>query len=81
MLDLAKQLIEQKSGSFNPGDFVDRYQLALKDLVQQKIRGDIVVSAPEVTRPTGANVIDLMAALRKSIEGNSSSSAPKTQTT
>ena len=39
MLDLAKHIVEQKSGSFEPGQFEDRYEQALIDLINQKRNG------------------------------------------
>ena len=67
MLALAGQLIDQKTRKFELGKFEDHYQTALKALVQDKVRGRKIVSTPEPSRPSGANVIDLMAALKKSL--------------
>jgi DNA end-binding protein Ku len=67
MVDLAVQLIEQKSQPFEPSVFHDRYQDALKALVQEKMKGRKVVAPEEEGRPSGANVIDLMEALKRSI--------------
>src|SRR3981189_237317 len=39
MLDLAKHIVEQKSGSFEPDAFEDRYESALIDLINQKRNG------------------------------------------
>ena len=39
MLDLAKHIVEQKSGSFEPEKFEDRYESALIDLINQKRNG------------------------------------------
>ena len=69
MVDLAVQLITQKSGPFRPEKFEDHYQTALKELVQEKLKGHKVIAAPEQPRIKGGNVVDLMAALRASIEG------------
>ena len=67
MVDLAVQLIEQKSSPFKPEAYQDHFQDALKALVQQKMMGAKVV-APEVEgRPSGANVVDLMEALKRSV--------------
>jgi DNA end-binding protein Ku len=79
LLDLAKTLIEQRSAPFEPGEFHDRYVDALKSLIQkkQKARGKkILEDVEEPERPSGGNVIDLMAALKKSVgsEGTSGSS-------
>lgn len=68
MIDLAVQLIEQKTAAFNPEFFKDHYQDALKALVQEKMKGNKIVSAEEPTaRPTGANIVDLMEALKRSV--------------
>ena len=69
MLKLATQLIEQKTRKFEPEKFQDHYATALKELVQDKIKGKIIIATAEPTRPSGANVVDLMAALKKSLAG------------
>jgi DNA end-binding protein Ku len=66
MLDLARHIVEQKSGSFEPDKFEDQYETALVDLINQKRAGK-PITAKE--RPRGENVVDLMDALRKSIGG------------
>ena len=70
LLDLATTLIEQRSAKFDPGEFHDRYVDALKKLIEkkQKAKGKKIledVEEPETAR--GSNVIDLMAALKKSV--------------
>lgn len=62
-LKLAQTLIESKAGKFDPRHFEDHYQVALKELVQAKLKG---AKLPEAKRPT-ARVINLMDALRKSV--------------
>jgi DNA end-binding protein Ku len=69
MLDLAVQLIERTSGPFNATNFEDRYGTALKDLVQEKLKGHTIV-AKETRRPPDGNVINLMEALRRSVDGS-----------
>ena len=69
MVDLAVQLVTQKSAPFRSEKFEDHYQTALKELVQEKLKGRKIVTAPEEPRIKGGNVVDLMAALRASIEG------------
>jgi DNA end-binding protein Ku len=61
MLDLASQLIEQKSGAFDPSEFRDGYQDAVVELIKAKIRGQepVIAKAPE-----RGKVINLMDALR-----------------
>jgi len=66
MLDLAKHIVNQKAGHFEPGKFEDQYETALVDLINRKRAGK-PITAKE--RPRGENVVDLMDALRKSIGG------------
>jgi DNA end-binding protein Ku len=67
MLDLAKHIVEQKSGEFDPGKFEDRYEAALVELVNSKRNGTLV-RAKATARP-GTNVVDLMTALQQSLKG------------
>jgi DNA end-binding protein Ku len=64
MLDLARHIVNQKAGHFDPDKFEDQYETALIDLINQKRAGK-PIAAKE--RPRGENVVDLMDALRKSI--------------
>ncbi len=66
MVDLAVELIGRKSGKFAPNEFENHYATALRELVQKKMKGQ-KITAPLEEAPRGAKVIDLMAALRKSI--------------
>lgn len=67
MIDIAERIIAQKEGPFDPSQFNDRYEDALRDLIRSKQDGgDGGVTAPA---PRGDNVIDLMEALRQSLEG------------
>ncbi|MHC2583036.1 DNA end-binding protein Ku [Bradyrhizobium diazoefficiens] len=66
MLDLARHIVEQKSGSFEPDKFEDQYETALVDLINQKRAGKPIT--PKEC-PRGENVVDLMDALRKSVGG------------
>lgn len=67
MIELALQLIEKKSGPFNPEKFQDHYATALRDLVQEKLKGHKIIAPQEDARPQGSNVVDLMEALKRSI--------------
>jgi DNA end-binding protein Ku len=67
MLDLARHIVEQKSGHFDPSKFEDHYEAALQDLLNKKQNGQpLPKAAPRRTD----NVVDLMAALRASIKGS-----------
>ena len=64
MLDLARHIVNQKAGRFEPDKFEDQYETALIDLINAKRAGK-PITAKE--RPRGENVVDLMDALRKSL--------------
>jgi len=71
LLDLAETLIEKKTGAFDPREFHDRYVDALRDLVERKRKakgGKIVEEAEEPSGRAASNVVDLMAALKKSLD-------------
>lgn len=74
-LQLAKQLIQNKTADFDPAQFNDRYQNALHDLVQKKIEG-IEPAAPRA-QPTTGKVISLMDALKRSIEQSKGEPTPR----
>ena len=69
LLDLAEALIARKSGEFTPQDFHDRYVDALKGLIERKrkAKGKKIIEDPGKDTPRSSNVVDLMAALRKSM--------------
>jgi DNA end-binding protein Ku len=64
MIAIAEKIIEQKEGPFDPSQFVDRYEAALKKLIEDKQRGH---SPAKVAEPADTNVVDLMSALRASL--------------
>ena len=65
MLDLAKHIVEQKSGSFEPDAFEDHYESALIDLINKK-RSGVTLTAKAAPKSSG-NVINLMDALKRSL--------------
>ena len=71
LLDMAAMLIERKTGKFDPSEFHNRYVDALRDLIKEKQRkkGEKVIQDPDADAPPakGSNVIDLMAALKRSL--------------
>ena len=73
MIAIAEKIIEQREGPFDPSQFIDRYEEALKALIADKRKGRKPVAAPE---PDDTNVVDLMAALRASLAGKGSAPTP-----
>src|SRR3546814_11540504 len=74
--------LQKKTAPFDASVFHDRYIDALKELVQRKLKakGGKVTPEEEPARPSGSNVVDLMAALKKSLE-KPEGKAPATKTT
>lgn len=79
MIELATQLIEKKSGPFNPDKFQDHYATALRELVQEKLKGHKIIAPHEDARPQGSNVVDLMEALKRSIGQSGGGGSAKAQ--
>jgi DNA end-binding protein Ku len=78
LLDLASTLIDKKTAKFDASEFHNRYVDALKGLIEEKRKkkGELVIQDPDDGKaPKGSNVIDLMAALKKSLGGDEGSSA------
>jgi DNA end-binding protein Ku len=76
MVALAGELIKRKSKPFDPGVFKDRYAAALRELVERKRKGKLVVAEGERERVPTGKVIDLMEALKKSV-GKKGGGKPK----
>jgi len=70
MLQIAEKIVEQQSGDFDPSEFRDRYEDALRALIEEKRKGKPVKPAKPANDDT--KVVDLMAALKKSLEGGGS---------
>jgi DNA end-binding protein Ku len=71
MLELAKHIVNQKTGEFEPQKFEDHYEEALTELINAKRQGKAIAHKP---RPSGSNVVDLMTALKQSLNAEN---APK----
>src|SRR6201985_2008861 len=74
MLDLAKHIVEQKSGHFEPERFEDRYETALTELLAKKQKG---LPIEAVKRPAPGNVVNLMDALRQSLASDETAKSAK----
>jgi DNA end-binding protein Ku len=72
MLDLAAHIVKTKEAHFEPDKFDDRYEDALKDLIRKKQQGK-PIERPQRREP--AKVINLMDALRRSVEASGAKAA------
>jgi DNA end-binding protein Ku len=81
LLDMASMLIERKAGEFDPKEFHNRYVDALHALIEkkQKAKGQRIIEDPDADAgpPKGSNVIDLMAALKKSLGDDKKATSAK----
>lgn len=73
LLEVATALIDKKTAPFDAGAFKDHYQAALHELITRKMKakGRKITATEDETpeRPSGKNVVDLMSALKESLEG------------
>jgi DNA end-binding protein Ku len=75
MLEIAEKIIGQQEAEFDPSEFKDRYEDALRDLIARKAKGEELVSSEEPEE--GEKVVDLMEALRRSLKGGGGPSREK----
>ena len=83
LLELAETLIDKKTAPFDAKVFEDRYIEALEGLIEKKrrSRGRKIIEDADEERPRGGNVIDLMAALRKSVDTPARKAKPQSRKT
>ena len=74
MLDLALHIVETKRGDFEPENFEDQYEQALKEIIEKKAAGEKIERPKE---PARSNVVNLMDALRASVKAESWRRAPQ----
>ena len=72
MLELAGAMVDKMKGSFDATKFEDRYETGLQELIKAKLAG---APTPEAKKPEQKSAIDLMAALRASVEGKAAAPA------
>jgi DNA end-binding protein Ku len=65
MVEVAEKIMNQKAAKFDPAQFKDRYEDALRALIKRKQKGEEIVEAEE---PEPTNVVDLMAVLQASLK-------------
>jgi DNA end-binding protein Ku len=80
LLDVATALIEKKTAKFDPRDFKNHYQAALRELIARKLKskGRKIQVEDEKPAKESSNVIDLMAALKKSLDSGKRTPAKST---
>ena len=66
MVQLARQLIDRQTSKCDPADLEDRYETRLRAMIDAKLKGE-GIDLTEPAEPDRSNVIDLMAALKKSL--------------
>ena len=67
MIEIAHKIIGQKEADFDPAEFKDGYDDALREMINAKTKGKKLVASPE---PEESNVVDLMEALKNSLKGS-----------
>ena len=67
MIEIAHKIIGQKEADFDPAEFKDGYDDALREMINARTKGKKLVASPE---PDETNVIDLMEALKNSLKGS-----------
>jgi len=66
MVALATQLVQRQSGKYDASDLEDRYETRLRAMIEAKLKGE-GIDTSEPAEPARTNVVDLMAALKKSL--------------
>ena len=74
MVEIAARIIGQKEADFDPSEFRDRYDDALREMIKTKTKGG--KGTVDVAEPDDTNVIDLMAALKNSLKGSAPAKKP-----
>jgi Ku protein len=78
MLSLAAHILDTKAGHFDPSRFKDEFEIELRKLVKRKAAGKPIEYAAPAERP--ANVVNLMDALRRSVEGPQRATSARSST-
>jgi DNA end-binding protein Ku len=79
LLEVATALIDKKTDKFEAGAFKDHYQAALRELIARKLKSKgrkiTADDEPVESKPEKSNVVDLMSALKSSLEGKAASAS------
>ena len=76
MVKLAAQLVQRQAGKYDAADLEDHYETRLRELIDAKLKGEGIDLEAEVPETGDTNVIDHMAALKKSL-GQASDTKPQ----
>jgi DNA end-binding protein Ku len=68
MVKLAQQLIKRQTEKYDPADTEDRYEVRLREVIEERRQGKTITPEPEEDPAPRGNVVDLMAALRDSLK-------------
>src|SRR3954467_6121814 len=77
LVDLAERIMEAKVGRFDPGVLEDRYRTVLKEMIRERRPESTPMEAP--LAPPRQNVLDLMAALKKSLGTETAARSPSSK--
>jgi DNA end-binding protein Ku len=67
MVKLAMQLVDRQTATYDPADIEDRYETRLRAMLDAKLKGAGVDTEEKSAEPPVSNVVDLMAALKRSL--------------
>ena len=67
MVQLATQLVQRQAGKYDSADLEDKYEIRLRALIDAKLKGEGIEADADTPQATTSNVVDLMAALKKSL--------------
>jgi DNA end-binding protein Ku len=80
LIEMAKDLIDQRSTPFDPAAYKNHYAEALRQLVNSKMKGGKVAVGEEEVEPAGGKVIDFTEALKRSLQKSGSSARTRAGT-
>jgi DNA end-binding protein Ku len=77
MVQLAVQLIDRQTSRYDPSDVEDRYETRLRAMLEAKLKGEGLHAEETADEPDRSNVVDLMAALKASLQRGPEADAPR----
>jgi DNA end-binding protein Ku len=80
MVKLATQLVQRQAGKYDAADLDDQYEARLREMIDAKLKGEGIDVKAEEPEAKDTNVIDLMAALKKSLGQAAPETSPQRTT-